>query len=139
MFPLSDENERGHGPAFVTLAIIALNVLVFLFLQGAVGSQEGADFTYGYAHEEFLLPAEVPVDGTGREVHLLEHVLHRGGVEAVAGEAGSGAVEDLPAAGVEVFLGYAGHGRNLKRTFLLDKERGRRDGGGEPKTNDPSF
>jgi membrane associated rhomboid family serine protease len=48
MFPISDENERGHGPAFVTLAFIAINVLVFLFLQGG-GGPEGADFTYGYS------------------------------------------------------------------------------------------
>jgi membrane associated rhomboid family serine protease len=49
MFPISDENERGHGPAYVSLAIIALNVFVFLFLQGAGGSQEGFEFTYGYS------------------------------------------------------------------------------------------
>ena len=35
MFPISDDNERGHGPAFVSLAFIALNVFVFLVLQGA--------------------------------------------------------------------------------------------------------
>jgi len=44
-------------------------------------------------------------------------------VKAVPGEADRGAVEDLPAAGVEVFLGYAGHAPKLKRTFLLDKDR----------------
>jgi membrane associated rhomboid family serine protease len=52
MFPISDENERGHGPAFVTLACIAINVLVFLFLQGG-GGPEGADFTYGYSAVPF--------------------------------------------------------------------------------------
>ncbi|GHH93274.1 hypothetical protein GCM10017779_37310 [Streptomyces capillispiralis] len=60
-------------------------------------------------------------------------------MEAVAGEAERGAVEDLPAAGVKVFLGNAGHDRNLKRTFLLDKEKPERDGEEEFKTNDPSF
>jgi hypothetical protein len=35
-------------------------------------------------------------------------------VETVAGEAAGGAVEDLAAAGVEVFLGYAGHGSKRK-------------------------
>ena len=45
MFPISDENERGHGPAYVTLAIIALNIFVFLFLQGAGSTVEGAEFT----------------------------------------------------------------------------------------------
>jgi len=49
MLPISDENERGHGPAFVTFAIIALNVFVFLVLQGAGASQEGAEFTYGFS------------------------------------------------------------------------------------------
>jgi membrane associated rhomboid family serine protease len=53
MFPISDENERGHGPAFVTLAFIAINVLVFLFLQGAGASTEGAEFTYGYSAVPF--------------------------------------------------------------------------------------
>ncbi len=55
MFPISDENERGHGPAYVTLAFIAINVLVFLFLQGAGASTEGAEFTYGYS----AVPREV--------------------------------------------------------------------------------
>ena len=49
MFPISDDNERGHGPAFVSLAVIALNVFVFLVLQGAGASTEGAEFTYGYS------------------------------------------------------------------------------------------
>ncbi|GAA3501540.1 hypothetical protein GCM10019016_086470 [Streptomyces prasinosporus] len=60
-------------------------------------------------------------------------------MEAVAGEAGRGAVEDLAAACVEVFLGDTGHGINLKRTFLLDKEHRERDGEDEARTNDPSF
>jgi membrane associated rhomboid family serine protease len=49
MFPISDDNERGHGPAFVTLAIIAINVAVFFLLQGAGAGVEGERFTYGYA------------------------------------------------------------------------------------------
>lgn len=49
MFPISDDNERGHGPAFVSLAFIALNVFVFLVLQGAGASTEGQAFTYGYS------------------------------------------------------------------------------------------
>ena len=55
MFPISDENERGHGPAFVTLAIIALNILVFLAFQGAGASDEGAEFTYGFS----AVPVEI--------------------------------------------------------------------------------
>jgi membrane associated rhomboid family serine protease len=58
MFPIGDENERGHGPAYVTLLIIGLNVLVFLILQGAGASREGAEFTYGWS----AVPREI-VDG----------------------------------------------------------------------------
>lgn len=49
MLPLTDENERGTGPAFVSLAIIAINVAVFVFLQGAGATQAGFEFTYGFA------------------------------------------------------------------------------------------
>src|ERR687893_2532960 len=59
MFPISDENERGHGPAFVSLAFIAMNVLVFLFLQGAGASNEGAEFTYGYSAVPFEITNNV--------------------------------------------------------------------------------
>jgi hypothetical protein len=41
-------------------------------------------------------------------------------VEAVAGETAQGTVEDLPAPGVEVALGYTGHALKIKRTILLD-------------------
>jgi membrane associated rhomboid family serine protease len=69
MFPIGDENERGHGPAFVTLAIIALNVLVFIFLQGA-GAPEGDEFTYGYS----AVPREITrgVDLTEPEPIVVE-------------------------------------------------------------------
>jgi membrane associated rhomboid family serine protease len=70
MFPIGDENERGHGPAFVSLAIIALNILVFVFLQGA-GSSAGEEFTYGYAAVPYEItngvdltePVPIEVDG----------------------------------------------------------------------------
>src|SRR3990170_4506281 len=71
MFPISDENERGHGPAFVSLAFIAINIAVFLFLQGAGASQQGAEFTYGYSAVPFEItngvdltqPEPITVDG----------------------------------------------------------------------------
>ena len=71
MFPIGDENERGHGPAFVSLAFIGLNIAVFLLLQGA-GGPSGDDFTYGYSAVPFeithgvdLVEAEtIIVDGT---------------------------------------------------------------------------
>jgi membrane associated rhomboid family serine protease len=53
MFPIGDENERGHGLAFVSLAIIGLNVLVFLVLQGTGATRAGTDFTYGYSAVPF--------------------------------------------------------------------------------------
>ncbi len=70
MFPISDENERGHGPAYVTLAIIAINIVVFLFLQGAAGPG-GEQFTYGYSAvpaeitsgEDLVQPQPITVDG----------------------------------------------------------------------------
>jgi membrane associated rhomboid family serine protease len=71
MFPIGDENERGHGPAFVTLGIIGLNVFVFLVLQGAGATQAGADFTYGFSavpreiveQVDLVEPEPIPVDG----------------------------------------------------------------------------
>ncbi|MGH8959076.1 MAG: rhomboid family intramembrane serine protease, partial [Acidimicrobiia bacterium] len=46
MFPTGDDRVPGKGLGLVTIVFIALNALVFLFLQGA-GSNE--TFTYGYA------------------------------------------------------------------------------------------
>ena len=76
MFPISDENERGHGPAFVSLAIIGLNILVFLVLQGAGASVEGEKFTYGFSAVPLEIttgvdltePAPITVDGRVIEV-----------------------------------------------------------------------
>jgi membrane associated rhomboid family serine protease len=50
MLPIADENEPGRGPAIVTLALIAANVLVFLLFQ-----QAGAEtaFTYGWSAVSF--------------------------------------------------------------------------------------
>jgi len=71
MFPISDENERGHGLAFVSLAFIAINIAVFLLLQGAGASTEGTEFTYGYSAVPFEItngvdltePEPITVDG----------------------------------------------------------------------------
>ncbi len=70
MLPLSDENERGTGPAFISLAIIALNIAVFVLLQGA-GTSEGDEFTYGYSavpyeitnNVDLTQPAPITIDG----------------------------------------------------------------------------
>jgi membrane associated rhomboid family serine protease len=50
MFPIADENEPGRGPAFVTLAIIAINFAVFFLIQLSNDA-----FTYGYS----TIPAEI--------------------------------------------------------------------------------
>ncbi len=70
MFPISDENERGHGPAYVSLLFIALNVLVFVLLQ-AGGGEAGTGFTYGYSAVPFEItsgtdlvgPEPITIDG----------------------------------------------------------------------------
>ena len=73
MFPIGDENERGHGPAVVTLAFIGLNVLVFIFLQGG-GGPEGDEFTYGYSAVPFEITNGVdltepqPIEVEGQQV-----------------------------------------------------------------------
>jgi len=46
MFPIGDENLPGRGAAWVTLGLIAVNIAVFLFLQG--GSADNT-FTYGWS------------------------------------------------------------------------------------------
>ena len=75
MFPISDENERGHGPAFVSLLFIALNILVFIGLQ-AGGGDAGTEFTYGYSaipleittNTDLVVPETIEVDGQTLEV-----------------------------------------------------------------------
>jgi membrane associated rhomboid family serine protease len=69
MFPIGDENLPGRGLAWVTLSLIAINIAVFLFLQGATGDNS---FTYGWSSiareitEGVDLTQAVPVviDGT---------------------------------------------------------------------------
>jgi membrane associated rhomboid family serine protease len=52
MLPIGDQNEPGHGLAYVTLALIAINVAVFVFLQQA-GTELA--FTYGWS----AIPLEI--------------------------------------------------------------------------------
>ncbi len=68
MFPIGDQNEPGHGPALVTLVLIASNIVVFLLLQ-ELGSNEA--FTYGWSAipleittgQDLLRPQPITVDG----------------------------------------------------------------------------
>jgi membrane associated rhomboid family serine protease len=46
MFPIHDENEPGHGLAWVTLAILAINVIVFVVFQAPDADQS---FTYAFS------------------------------------------------------------------------------------------
>ena len=70
MFPISDENEHGHGPAYVSLLFIALNVFVFIVLQAA-GGDTGTEFTYGYSTvpleittgDDLVEPIPITVEG----------------------------------------------------------------------------
>lgn len=52
LMPLGDENEDRVATPYVTYCLIALNFLVFIFLQGA---GTNAAFTYGYA----VVPREI--------------------------------------------------------------------------------
>ncbi len=81
MLPLTDDNERGHGPAFVSLAFIAINVAVFVLLQGAGASQSGAEFTYGFA----AVPYEIT---TGDDLTTAQQVTIGGQVFEVPQEPG---------------------------------------------------
>lgn len=76
MLPIHDENERGRGPAWVTLAFIAVNLAVFVGLQGAGSSLRGTEFTFGWAaipYEivngvDLVTPQQVLIDGQAYEV-----------------------------------------------------------------------
>jgi membrane associated rhomboid family serine protease len=52
MLPIGDQNEPGHGPAYITLALIGINVAVFILLQHAGAA---SDFTYGWS----AIPREI--------------------------------------------------------------------------------
>ena len=58
MLPLSDENTGNHSFAYINVAIIILNVIVFVFFQG-LGSND--NFTYAWS----TVPQEIV---TGRDV-----------------------------------------------------------------------
>ena len=70
MFPLGDENEPGHGLAWVTLGLIAINVAVFLLLQQAGANN---DFTYGFS----AVPFEI--------THNVDLVRSQGGIPQAPG------------------------------------------------------
>jgi membrane associated rhomboid family serine protease len=73
MFPIGDQNEPGRGPAYVTLALIAANIGVFLLFQD-LGSNEA--FTYGFS----AIPLEIT---TGMDLVTTQYVQLGGQLVAV--------------------------------------------------------
>jgi membrane associated rhomboid family serine protease len=63
LIPIGDDDRRLTGPAFVTLGLVAANLAVFFFLQGA---GTNAAFTYGWS----VVPREIVegIDLTARQV-----------------------------------------------------------------------
>ena len=69
LLPVGDDDRDLSGPAYVTSALIALNLIFFLLLQGA-GSD--AEFTYGWSAvpyeitngEDLESPVRMVIDGT---------------------------------------------------------------------------
>jgi hypothetical protein len=77
-------------------------------------ADEHAHHLLGDGLDQIVLALEVPVDRAHGQAGLDDHVLHGGGVEPVAGEAGAGGVQDLAPAGCEVCLGDSWHGTLYK-------------------------
>ena len=65
LFPIADENQDRRTTPVVNYVLIAINVLVFVFLQG-VGSNER--FTYAYS----TVPAEII---TGRDIAMQDRIV----------------------------------------------------------------
>lgn len=55
LFPIGDDNQGRLTTPYVVYIIVAINALVFLFLQQAVSSRQGEYFTYGYS----VIPLEI--------------------------------------------------------------------------------
>ena len=69
LFPISDDDRDLKGPSPVTITFVVLNIVVFLFLQGA-GNNE--DFTYGYS----VIPYEI---WTGQDLTSAQVIQHSEG------------------------------------------------------------
>ena len=64
MFPIGDENEPGHGLAWVTASLIGINVAVFVLLQG-MGAENA--FTTGFS----AVPFEIT---TGQDLKVAQEI-----------------------------------------------------------------
>jgi membrane associated rhomboid family serine protease len=49
LVPIGDDNYNRTTTPIVTWSFIAINALVFIFFQGALGTRSGMEFTYGYS------------------------------------------------------------------------------------------
>jgi Uncharacterized membrane protein (homolog of Drosophila rhomboid) len=55
LFPIGDDNQGRLTKPYIVYIIVAINTIVFLFLQQAVMSKQGEYFTYGYS----VIPIEI--------------------------------------------------------------------------------
>ena len=80
MFPIGDDPRTGRGPAYITLGLLALNVVVFLY-QVMLGA-EGETFirTFGAVPREILTGQDVAPPGpTPVYLQLLTSMFLHGG------------------------------------------------------------
>ncbi len=77
LLPIGDDNSDRQTTPFIVYAIVAINVVVFLFLQQILQTRSGEIFTYGYS----VVPYEIT---TGEDLKAPVNV--RGGrVEEISG------------------------------------------------------
>lgn len=80
MFPIGDEERRGQGLAVVTLGLIVINVLAFLFELSLGSAIEPFIQTYGAVPREILTGQDVPPPGPSpRWIQLLTSMFLHGG------------------------------------------------------------
>lgn len=61
MFPIGDDNQPNRGPAILTLALVAVNVLVFLY-EATLDPQQLQDFVTTYG----VIPIEIQIKYSDR-------------------------------------------------------------------------
>jgi membrane associated rhomboid family serine protease len=71
MFPLGDDNSDRHARPLVTWVLIALNVAVFVFLQG-LGSNSGFTYAFSTVPAEIVTGKDVVTDDRVEEVPFTE-------------------------------------------------------------------
>ena len=63
-FPYKDDNPLKHGPPWITLSIIGLCAVIYLFFQLPLGNNESRAFVMGYGFIPVLLFGDLtlPID-----------------------------------------------------------------------------